>query len=171
MVADDSDYGVTTLEPEPELGGSVYGNTTYYSFLFPVAADKAYTALKVGRDGAPPSSFPLQNDMFVVPSRTAVQGTRVDVTVAARPGRLSHPAGAVVSAPTRQQGTLAPRITRYNVGLDAGATEVSGYQLWEGSIGLGSPSTGAVGVSVGGGGGGGGVVDDVLYLGAEVAGW
>ncbi|KAI3399127.1 hypothetical protein diail_7706 [Diaporthe ilicicola] len=173
LVANDTDCGVSTLEPEPETGRSVYGNTTYYPFSFPVVRGGGETcaALKIGRaGGAPPEYFPLQSDIFVVPSRTAVEGERVHVTVAARLGQVSSPVEVVISAPLRQQGTLAPRITRHSMRLaDAGTAEAGpGYQLWEGSMELGAPAAGAVGVSAGGGGG---VARDVLYLGAGAAGW
>lgn len=159
------------LEPEQEGGSSVYGYTKYYSFAVPVHQDTSYTALEISRDGAAPTSFPLQNNIFVLPSRTAVEGSRVDFTVAARTtGQPSSAVNIIISAPVRQQGTLAPKITTHHADARPGAV-VLGYQLWEGSADLGdAPVTGAVSVSVAAEVDGG-VVHDVLYLSAGVAGW
>ncbi|KAK2596582.1 hypothetical protein N8I77_013463 [Diaporthe amygdali] len=168
LVANDSDYGLITLESEPGTGSSVYGNTTYYSLSIPVDQDKAYTALKVGGIGAPPTTFPVQNDVFMVPSQTTIEGMKVNITVAARPGQLSSAAEVAISAPVRQQGTLAPKITKHSLRLQGAGIQEPGYQLWTGSIDLGVAVTGAVGMSVDDGGG---AVRDVLYLSAGVAGW
>ncbi|KAK7699457.1 hypothetical protein SLS64_011595 [Diaporthe eres] len=172
LVAADGNPEPVTLEPEHEGGSSVYGNTSYYSFSLPVHQDTSYTSLEISRDGAAPTSFPLQNSMFVVPSMTAVQGSEVVFTVAARTtGQPPSHVDVIISAPVRQQGTLAPKVTSHDTDAKPGAV-VPGYQLWEGSIDLGGALvvTGAVSVSAAAEVGGG-MVHDVLYLSAGVAGW
>lgn len=148
----------------------MYGNTSYYSFSVPVHQDTSYTSLEISLDGAAPASFPLQNSVFVVPSMTAVQGSQVAFTVAIR--TTDSPVDINISAPARQQGTLAPKVTSHDADAKPGAV-VPGYQLWQGSVDLGGALvvTGAVSVSAAAEVGGGGVVHDVLYLSAGVAGW
>lgn len=172
LVASDGSPESVTLKPEDEEGSSVYGRTRYYSFSVPVHQDPSYTALEISRDGAAPTSFPLQNSIFVVPSMTTVQGSEVGFTVAARvTGQPAPRVDVIISAPVRQQGTLAPKMTSHNADARPGAA-VPGYQLWEGSVDLGDALvTGAVSVSAELELEGGGVVRDVLYLGAGVAGW
>lgn len=162
------------LDPEPETGSSVHGTTQYYSFSLPADQNNTYTTLRIDWGAASPTSFSLQNDIFVVPSQTTINGTKVDITVAIRPGQASSPADVVVTAPVRQQGTLAPKITEHDVELaETGTTGSGGYQLWTGSADLGTTITsvtGAVGVSIDVAGEGG-TVRDVLYLSAGVAAW
>lgn len=101
-----------------------------------------------------------------------MEGSRVDFALAAR--SASFQAGVNVSAPVRQQGTLAPKITRHTVDakqLTPSASIAPGYQLWEGSLDLGAPVTGAVAVAVTAKDEDGEVVRDVLYLSDGVAGW
>lgn len=176
LVAADGSSEPLALEPEDEGGSSVYGDISYYSISAPAGQDKTYTALEVEHDGESRASFPLQNAVFVVPSMTAAEGSAVRFAVAERTtvaGGLSQPMEVLVSAPARQQGTLAPRVTRIKAAVAAAAVAVPGYRLWEGSVELGAPTTGAVAVSVttAGGPGGDGVVRDVLYVDAGVAGW
>lgn len=149
----------------------MYGHTTYYSFSVPVGQDTSYTALEVSQSGASPTSFPLQNDVFVLPSRTTVEGSNVNFTVATRnTGQPPSPVDIIVSVPVRQQGTLSPKVTSHNAEAKPGSVAL-GYQLWEGSVDLGAGLvTGAVSVSAAAEVQGG-VVQDVLYLGAGVAGW
>lgn len=172
LVAADGSPEPVVLEQEGEGGSSVYGSTSYYSFPAPVALqDKTYTALEVERGADPRLSFPLQNNVFVVPSMTAAEGSGMRFAVAERTaaaGGSSQPVEVLVSAPVRQQGTLAPRVTRHRVDVVAGAVDVPGYRLWEGSVDLGAPTTGAVAVSVTTAGEPEG---DVLYVDAGVAGW
>ncbi|KAG6355115.1 hypothetical protein INS49_004196 [Diaporthe citri] len=169
LVASDGSSEPVILKPENEEGSSVYGQTRYYSFSVPVHQDTSYTTLEISRDGAAPAPFPLQNDVFVVPSMTAVEGNKVGFAVAVRATDYS-PVDINVSAPARQQGTLAPKVTSHDAGARPGAV-VPGYRLWEGSVDLGDASvTGAVSVSVAAEVEGG-VVRDVLYLSAGVAGW
>lgn len=159
----------------------MYGLTRYYSFSLPAHQDVTYAALNISRGGSPAASFPLQNDIFVVPSMTATEGsTVVDFAVAVRTttiaaGQPSSTAPApdiTISAPVKQQGTLAPRIARQKAGAQPGTAVVPGYQLWKGSVDLASPATGAVSVSAAAGVlQGGGAVRDVLYISAGVAGW
>lgn len=134
----------------------------------------SYTSLEISRDGAAPTSFSLQNSIFVVPSMTAVQGSQVAFTVAARTtGQPPSHVDVVISAPVRQQGTLAPKVTSHDTDAKPGAV-VPRYQLWQGAVDLGGGAlvvTGAVSVSAAAQVGGGGVVHDVLYLSAGVAGW
>lgn len=152
----------------------MYGYTRYYSFSLPVHQDKEYTALEVERGAASRESFQLQNDVFVVVSRTVVEGSNVSFAVAARTaaggGSSSGAVDVGISAPARQQGTLAPKVAVHEADAKPGAA-VPGYQLWEGSVDLGAPVTGAVAVSAAAGVEGGGVVRDVLYVSAGVAGW
>lgn len=160
------------LEPEQEEGSSAYGQTKYYSFSVPVQQGTSYTSLEIRRDEATPTSFPLQNSIFVLPGRTAVEGPKLNYTVAASTtgGQPSSPVEITISAPVRQQGTLAPKITTHQADARPGAV-VAGYQLWEGSVDLGdAPVTGAVSVSAAAEVDGG-AVHDVLYLSAGVAGW
>lgn len=150
----------------------MYGHTTYYSFSVPVSQDTSYTTLEVSQSGASPTSFPLQNEILVLPSRTTVEGSNVSFTVATRNTGQPPPSPVdiIVSVPVRQQGTLAPKVTTHNADAKPGAV-VSGYQLWEGSADLGDGLvTGAVSVSAAAEVEGG-VVQDVLYLSAGVAGW
>lgn len=174
LLASDGSSESVPLEAERDEGTSVYGYTRYYSFSLPVHQDKAYTALEVERDAASQASFQLQNDVFVVPSRTAVEGSKAGFTVAARTaadgGSSSGTVDVGISAPARQQGTLAPKVTVHGADAKQGAA-VPGYQLWEGSVDLGAPVTGAVAVSAAAGTNGGDVVRDVLYVSAGVAGW
>lgn len=161
----------------------MYGLTRYYSFSLPAHQDVTYAALNISRRGSPAASFPLQNDIFVVPSMTATEGsTVVNFAVAVRTttiaaGQPSSTAPALditVSAPARQQGTLAPKIARNKADAQPGTAVVPGYQLWQGSVNLAAPVTGAVSVSVSAAADelqGGGVVRDVLYVSAGVAGW
>lgn len=138
----------------------------------------AYTALEVEGGSDSRMSFPLQNNILVVPSMTAVEGNKVDFAVAVRTtsGQSSSPpVDIVISAPVRQQGTLAPKVTRHKAVPRPGtAVVVPGYQLWEGSVNLGDASvTGAVAVGAAAteSQSEGVVVHDVLYLSAGVAGW
>lgn len=153
----------------------MYGSTSYYSFSAPAGQDTSYSALEVEQGAGTRVSFPLQNTIFAVPSMTAAEGSTVRFAVAERTTAASgssQPVDVLVSAPVRQQGTLAPRVTRHRVEVVAGAVHVPGYRLWEGSVDLGAPTTGAVAVSAAAGGpDGGGAVRDVLYVGAGVAGW
>lgn len=160
----------------------MYGYTKYYSFSIPVNHDTAYTALEIRRGEASTASFPLQSSIFVVPSMTAVRGSKVDFTVAVRTAgeSSSSPANTTttiqVSAPVRQQGTLAPKIATHDADPKPGSAvhAAPGYQLWEGSVDLGAAVvTGAVAVSAAAAAADpeGGVVRDVLYLSAGVAGW
>ncbi|KAG8162501.1 hypothetical protein KVR01_008266 [Diaporthe batatas] len=174
IVASDGASESLTLEPEPTTGSSVYGQTIYYSFSAAVRQDVAYTALEVSQDGACCSqiSFPLQSSIFVVPNKTSVEGSRVDFALAAKSDLSSVKVN--VSAPARQQGTLAPKITRYTADVrraTSSALIVPGYQVWEGSVDLGAPPTGAVAVAVTAMDEGGEAVRDVLYLSAGAAGW
>lgn len=171
LVARNSSSESVMLEHEQEEGSSVYGQTKYYSFSIPVQQDTSYTKLEIRRDDAAPTSFPLQSNIFVLPSRTAVEGSMVNFTVAARTtGQPSSAVNIIISAPVRQQGTLAPKITTHHADARPGAV-VPGYQLWEGSVDLGdAPITGAVSVSVAAEVDSV-VVQDVLYLSAGIAGW
>lgn len=171
LVASEGSSEPVLLEPEHEEGSSVYGQTKYYSFSVPLHQDTSYTALEISHDEGAPTSFPLQNNVFVLPSRTTVEGSTMNFTVAARTtGQPSSSVDIIISAPVRQQGTLAPKITTHHADARPGAV-VPGYQLWEGSADLGdAPVTGAVSVSVAAEADGG-VVHDVLYLSAGVAGW
>lgn len=178
LVADDGNSESITLELEREEGSSVYGNTSYYSFSSPVHQDKAYTALEIKQEGnSTLASFPLQSDIFVVPSKTSMEGSKVTFTVAIRTaGEPSSPSSSsppeiTISAPSRQQGTLAPKSIRYKADVRPATTiAASGYQFWEGSVDLDAPTTGAVAV-LAAGTAEGGEVHDVLYLSAGVAGW
>lgn len=171
LVADDGDSESVTLEAEEGEGNSVYGQTSYYSFSVLVHQNTSYTSLEVSRSGASPASFPLQNDIFVLPGRTTAEGSNVNFTVASRKTSQPPPAvDVIISAPSRQQGTLAPKVTTHNAEAKPRAV-VPGYQLWEGSLGLGDALvTGAVSVSVAAEVEGG-VARDILYLSAGVAGW
>lgn len=151
----------------------MYGSTSYYSLTATVRHDAAYTTLEVNPGGAPSrASFPLQNNIFVVPSKTSAEGSRADFALAARSAysRLE----VNISAPIRQQGTLAPLIKTHRADAQPAtnpALIVPGYQLWEGSVDLGAPATGAVTVAVAATNEDGEVALDALYLSAGVAGW
>lgn len=178
LVADDGISESITLELESETGSSVYGNTSYYSFSSSVRQDAALTALEIKQDGSStPTSFPLQSDIFVVPSKTSVDGLKVTFTIATRAAGgsssplSSSPPEIIVSAPLRQQGTLAPKTVGHKADAEPATTiTASRYQFWEGSVDLGAPTTGAVAV-LAAGTADGGEVHDVLYLSAGVAGW
>lgn len=151
----------------------MYGLTSYYSFTAAVRQDVTYTALEASQGGAPPrASFPLQSSIFVVPSKTSLEGSRTNFALAAR--SASSRVEVNVSAPVRQQGTLAPRITTQTADVRPVTNSVliaPGYQLWEGSVDLGAVATGAVAVAVTAVGEDGEVIRDVLYLSAGAAGW
>lgn len=174
LVADNGGSESITLDLEREEGSSVYGNTSYYSFSSPVGQDKAYTALEIRQEGSStPTSFPLQSDIFVVPSKTSVEGSKVTFTVATRTAGepSSSPPEVTISAPVRQQGTLAPKVIRYKTDVQPTTTITSpGYQFWEGSVDLDAVATGAVAVAAASMSEAG-EVHDVLYLSAGVAGW
>jgi hypothetical protein len=170
------------LELEPTTGSSVYGQTNYFSFSTTVRQGVAYTTLETiqGGDTSSRASFQLQSDVFVVPSMTTVRGPMINFTVAARMAggdRVSSQVQVSISAPMRQQGTLAPKIARYDnadVKLVPPSAVTHAYQLWEGSLDLGAPVTGAIAVTATGAsstGAGGDVVRDVLYLSGGAAGW
>lgn len=171
LISSEGSSESVTLEPEQEEGSSVYGQTKYFSFSVPLHQGTSYTALEIGHDEAAPTSFPLQNNVFVLPGKTAVEGSTLNFTMAARTtGQPPSSVDIIISAPVRQQGTLAPKITTHHTDARPGAV-VTGYQLWEGSADLGdAPVTGAVSVGVAAEVNGV-VVSDVLYLAAGVAGW
>ncbi|POS78989.1 hypothetical protein DHEL01_v202619 [Diaporthe helianthi] len=181
LVTSDGVSEPVTPTLEPETGSSVYGHTSYYSLSATPRQDAAYTALEItlgGAQASSPTSFPLQSTLFVVPSKTSLQeGSKViNFTVAAMSTTSSSPVAVSISAPVRQPGTLAPRITRHDAAVvesdnTASGIPPRGYRFWEGSVDVGAVVTGAVAVAVTAMDDGGGVVHDVLYLSAGVAGW
>lgn len=129
-----------------------------------------YTSFRVFGSGFETQTYPIQSNLFVVPSMTASTRTLVNITIVAKPKQLPSSNSVTVVAPIGQEGTLGPKIVQKSV--DISLTNFDkfaqvGYQVWQGSVDLGSPVTGAMNVKVESEGG----VRDVLYLDGGVAGW
>lgn len=167
-----ADLGIITetLKPESGTGSSLYGETTYYPFYLPLDANMTCTSLRVSGSGFDTQVFPIQGEVFVVPSMTTIVGKVVNFTIAAKPGQFSSSASVSVVAPVGQERTLGPKTIRQLVDVDLAPNDIAGaagYHLWQASINLALPATGAVSVNI--------VLEsavhDVLYLTAGVAGW
>jgi hypothetical protein len=104
--------------------------------------------------------------VFVVPSKSGVVGSVVNMTVATLPGNLADWRVAV-AAPVGQMGTLGPKIIRTGVDMAKLPGLRDGYEIWQGSVDLGQSSTGAISVYVSTGR----LIVDTLMLDAGVAGW
>lgn len=152
------------LHYEPNTGSSVHGTTEYYAFFETLNKNTSYASIDV--TDSEDDTFQVQNRVFVVPSMTQINGSLLDITIASKDPTASITVD--VTAPTGQQGTIGPKITRQGSSVSKAAQATgSGYQLWQTSVDLGLQVTGAVAVNAVANG----HVEDVFYLNPGVAGW
>lgn len=144
----------------------------YYSFTQVLDQNTTYASIDVGiATGSActhdDSRFQVQNNVFVIPSRTWVNGSSISVAVA-RKGTSEEAPRVHITVPTGQQGTLGPTILRQALDTSLLTQAALGYQIWHGELDFGVQPTGAVAVYAQIDNEG---LEDVLYLSAGVAGW
>ncbi len=90
----------------------------------------------------------MQTSAFVVPSLTSrfsTTTTSLNFTIASK---SRDGPNVKIQAPVGQQGTLGPAIKTFSDVAVRSAGKKAGYELWEGSIDIGSLATGALSIAV-----------------------
>ncbi|KAL9097276.1 MAG: hypothetical protein Q9165_000703 [Trypethelium subeluteriae] len=136
-------------------GSSIFGTTSFYPFTlaFPPTSsnDSLPTSLNVASEVDTSQTYPLEPHLFFAPSlssispASAVNSSFVNIVAALAPS-VSSPV-AVVAFPVFQMGTLAPKMTRQNVTLEAAGTK-AGYSLVGGNATLPTGLMGQVSVDI-----------------------
>jgi hypothetical protein len=144
----EAETGTSVFGANIKSTASVYGKTTYFPFIITgrqTAGAKSFTISWPGRKAA---TFPIQDDVFVVPSATEISGTVINATVAVRSGINGGTYSIQIAAPTAQMGTLGPKVIRATLNMVTLPGLKEGYALWQGSVDLGKVPTGLVSISV-----------------------
>ncbi|KAK4569806.1 hypothetical protein LTR86_002775 [Recurvomyces mirabilis] len=149
------------LTAEDSTGSSVFGTTAY--FPFSVFGDLIRNAPLFSVSG---TSFVLQGQTFVVPSMTTVTGATVNTTIASS-GHACRSLSIRIHSPTRQSGTLAPKIAENHGDLTTVAPRVDGYGLCRAVLQLADVPTGSIAVNALVSG----AVVDTLFVNGGAAGW
>jgi hypothetical protein len=147
----------TVLSPEASPGTSVFGVASFFPFSLPVSDPTTFYAFTVGVDGLE-HTYPVQAHGFVVPSLTFIVSTNtssvVNLTVAILaptykwdPSSRSTPI-VTIKAPVGQMGTLGPAIKVIDNIPVTHAGLTAGYNLWEGTLDIGTLVTGPLEVAL-----------------------
>jgi hypothetical protein len=160
------------LAAEAETGTSVfgrsggdYGTTTYFPFSF--SGDTIGNATSFSAGG---QSFPINGEIFIVPSLTSLSDRTLNATIATLASASCDNLALHIAAPFPQAGSLAPRISTKEIGpgtLVRKTGLVDGYTICETSLQLDGLSTGAIVIKASIGG----KVIDSLLVDRGVAGW
>lgn len=138
-----------TLSPESAKGTSVFGSTTFFPFSLPVSDPAGFYTFAV-KSSVSNSIFPVQTKSFVVPSlssATITSTTVINFTVAVSGSSSTAPI-VEIKAPVGQSGTLGPAIQKSSSVAVTQIGQKAGYQLWSGSLDLGTVATGPVQVAI-----------------------
>lgn len=125
------------------------------------------TSFIVSGPGLKTEAFPIQGNVFVVPSMTEISGTVANVTVAVRSTANFEAYNIQVAAPIGQLGTLGPKIIKVSLDATKAPDLKDRFELWQGSVDLGNAVTGLVSIKVMNGEN----VVDTLMFNSGVAGW
>lgn len=90
----------------------------------------------------------MQTSAFVVPSLTSrfsTTTTSLNFTTASQSREAPN---VKIQAPVGQQGTLGPAIKTFGDVAVSSAGKKAGYELWDGSVYVGSLATGALSIAV-----------------------
>lgn len=138
-----------TLSSEVTKGTNVFGTTTFFPFSLPVSNPAEFHTFAV-KSSVSNSIFPVQPNAFVVPSLTTATTTSTTVisfTVAVLGSSTTTPL-VEIEAPVGQLGTLGPAIQKSSNVTVTQVGQKAGYQLWSGSLDLGTAATGPVQVAI-----------------------
>lgn len=157
-----------TLAVEAAKGTSIFGETQFAPFAIDHSRISGASSFSiVSGNGIPAEKFAIQDDYFVVPSLSSVQGTVINVTIAVRKGAADSGLSAWATVPTAQPLTLGPKMTSAEMKLRKGPAGTGGFALWQGDADIEQQPTGAVSLRL--------LRDrktlDTLFLDGGVAGW
>jgi hypothetical protein len=145
--------------------GNVFGTTTYFSFSLSEPTIRNATSFFVAGQ-----SFPINSEIFTIPSLTTLQGSMLTATIAIATSGSCDNLTVQIAAPFSQAESLAPKIDVNEFGpgsLVCKAGPSDEYTFCETSWQMDHLSPGAVVVKVLVGG----KVIDTLLVDREVAGW
>lgn len=107
----------TSLIAEANTGSSVfgrrgntYGVTSYFPFSVSGVDFRSATSFTVESSYAPPQSFDISSDTFIVPSLTTLSAGAVNMTIAIAADRVCEDVTLNIAYPVPQAGTMAPRV-------------------------------------------------------------
>lgn len=118
-----------------ETGHSIWGTSTFYPVHFVLdlqqisSVHASLSRLHVSAPG--PQSFELQPELFYVPSLSSTR--QVVAAIARRPELGVADFKAVVSVPSPQAGTLAPKVAKHETVLQK-YQDVGPYSLYKGDV-------------------------------------
>lgn len=142
-----SSHGVlskATVQASPNTGSNIWGTSSFYPFSFSLNASSPTPAhFSVSGAGRQSATYAIQAQTFFVPSLSRLQPSPADgsaaqaTIVAAVFGNADSVAetdvSAVVSSPSPQEGTLAPKTVSQTVHLQARA-KAGAYTLFSGVV-------------------------------------
>lgn len=163
----ENETGSSVFGAANTTSASAYGTTTYFPFEIAGIELAGATSFVVSGPELETESFPIQGDIFVVPSMTEISGTVVNATIAVRPTTNFGACNIQVAAPIPQMGTLGPKIIEAALNVTKVPGLKDGYELWQGSVDLQTAATGLVSIKVMSRG----AAVDVLMINPGVAGW
>lgn len=141
-----SHSSAVTLTAETQAGTNVFGVTTFFPFNINIARPESFSSFSV-QYHKQSASFPTQASVFIVPSLTSGTATTVIFTIAVSSVLDSTPI-VNVQAPVGQQGTLGPTISTFSNVAVSNVGVHGGFELWSGSVDIGTIVTGSVSVAV-----------------------
>ncbi|KAI0192223.1 heme peroxidase [Xylaria flabelliformis] len=154
------------LTIENATGTSVFGETQFAPFMIDHARIGASSSFSIGAGGLAAETFNIQDSYFIIPSLSTVNGTSVEMTIAAKKGANDSGLSARITVPTAQPLTLGPKSSLVEIKLHRLSGGPSGFVLWRGNTDIEQP-TGAVSIRL--------IRDgetlDTLLLDGGVAGW
>ena len=148
QLTSEAETGTSVFGANIKSTASEYGTTTYFPFIITGRQTAGAKSFIISWPGRKTSTFPIQDDVFVVPSATEISGTVINATVAARSGINGEAYSIQIAAPTAQMGTLGPKVIRATLNMRRLPGMNDGYALWQGSVDLGKVPTGLVSVSI-----------------------
>jgi hypothetical protein len=145
--------------PESDTGYSVFGITTFFPFSITISKPLAFNTFTISGYG-PPEDYRVQTSAFVVPSLSSASSTNTTTIIkftvatflaASYPRNLFSRTAAPkvrVQVPVSQMGTLSPKITTFDDVLVVKRGTKTRYDLWVGSVDVGTPATGPLSIAV-----------------------
>ncbi|KAI0438704.1 heme peroxidase [Xylaria telfairii] len=156
-----------TLTPENATGTSVFGETQFAPFAIDHSRIGGSSSFSIVAGGLGTKKFDIQDDYFIVPSLSTVEGdTLVKATIAVRKGAKDSGLSARITVPTAQLLTLGPKLSSAAIELQRVPGGPSGFVLWQGNADVEQP-TGAVSIRLLREGN----TLDTLLLNGGVTGW
>ncbi|KUJ14226.1 heme peroxidase [Mollisia scopiformis] len=146
------------LTAESTLGTNVFGVTTFFPFNVSITGPNSFESFKIQCPGRE-KTFSVKSSAFVVPSlssSTSEATTVTNFTVAVsssapsyikRSSKRDSTPGITVQAPVGQMGTLGPAILTFSDVTVTNIGSKAGYELWFGSVNVGTNVTGAVSIA------------------------